>query len=107
MVSMLIAAVLSQPLWFVHQQQGQRYTVTPMAHLTTECACRVLVRFKKQTQAGSSTSQQQGNIAIAANNDVALSNMQFRLEQGDTAEITVSISDGRQVAFEQRLRLPQ
>lgn len=106
MYSLLLAAALSQPLWFDIQHQGQIYAITPMAHLPATCECQVQITFQKIGQAGTSTSHQQGRLAIAGDEDIALSRMKFTLDNNEKALITLTLTDGKQLAFEKRLMLP-
>ena len=106
MVSLLLAAALSQPLWFDVQHQGNIYAITPMAHLSVTCECQVQITFQKIGQAGTSKSHQQGRLAITGDEDIALSRMKFTLDSHEKALITLTLTDGKQLAFEKRLVLP-
>lgn len=107
MISLLLAAAISQPLWFDNQHNGQLYVVTPMVHLQTECQCDYRLKMLKTGISGTSTSVQQSAVTIAANTDVALTRISFNLQQGDSVQIYLSLNDGKQVSLENTLNLPK
>lgn len=107
MISILLAAAISHPLWFDNQKHGQVYVVTPMVHLQTGCQCDISLKLHKTGTSGSSTSQQQTVINIPANTDVPLTRISFNLQQGDKVEMSLSLTDGKQLALQNTLSLPQ
>lgn len=106
MFLILLVAAMVQPLWFNSQHAGDIYTVTPMAHLQSDCRCELQVRLQKTGPSGSSTSQQQGVINIIGNADVSLTQMRFNLQPGDKVVLSMSLTDGQRLRLENTLSLP-
>ena len=106
MYSLLLAAAIANPLWFDNQQQAQNYIITPMVHLEAGCQCQLRLQVVKSGVSGTSTSQQQGEIAIPGGSDVALAKLHFALQPGDKVLIKLSMTDGKQINYENNLLLP-
>jgi len=103
---LLIAAVMSNQLWFDTHADADTYIVTPMATLTAGCACQITIAVSHRAGEGQSTSRQQGNITLAANQEQTLGQMRFSMQKGEWTQITVSLTDGKGLLMERQLILP-
>ncbi len=103
---LLIAAVMSNQLWFDTHADADTYVITPMATLAARCACQITLAVSHHTEAGQSTSRQQGNIVLAANQQQPLGQMRFSMQKGDWTQITVMLTDGKGLLMEKQIVLP-
>ncbi|PKE31819.1 aggregative fimbriae synthesis protein [Rahnella sp. AA] len=103
---LLIAAVMSNQLWFDTHHDAQNYVVTPMVNLTRDCACQVAVSVSQEGVAGSSTSRQSHNVNLAANQPQPLGQMRFVIQPGGRTQIMITVTDGDKLRLEKQLTLP-
>ena len=103
---LLIAAALSNQLWFETQQQDAALIVTPMATLVDDCHCQLTINVIHQGQSGQSNSSQSGDVALKGQRPQALANMRLELPQGEWTQITVTLSDGSGVILQQSWHSP-
>lgn len=94
MYLLLIAAALSNQLWFETQQQDEALILTPMARLVDDCRCQLTIQVIHQGQSGQSHSRQSGEIALKGQRPQALATMRLELPQGEWTQITVTLRDG-------------
>lgn len=102
---LLIAAVMSNQLWFDTQTLADNYVITPKAMLAESCDCQLSIAVSHHAGQGQSTSRQQGSIKLAANQQQSLGQMRFSLQQGDYTQITVTLTDGNGLRVENQLTL--
>ncbi|MFU2316414.1 curli assembly chaperone CsgC [Rahnella sp. PCH160] len=103
---LLIAAVMSNQLWFDTHNDAQTYTVTPMVNLTKACACQVAVSVSQESTSGTSTSRQSQNINLSANRPQPLGQMRFAVKPGGKTQIMITVTDGDKLRLEKLLTLP-
>ena len=103
---LLIAAALSNQLWFETQQQDSALVVTPMATLTDDCHCRLTINVVHQGQSGQSNSSQSGNIMIKAQHPQQLASMTLDMPHGEWTQITVTLSDSKGIIAQQSWHSP-
>lgn len=103
---LLIAAVMSNQLWFDTHSDAQTYVVTPMVNLTRACACQVAVSVSQEGSSGSSTSRQSSNVNLSANQPQPLGQMRFSVQPGSKMLILITVTDGGTLRLEKQLTLP-
>lgn len=103
---LLIAAVMSNQLWFDSHNDAQNYVITPMVNLTKACACQVAVSVSQEGVAGTSTSRQSSNVNLAANQPQPLGQMRFVVQPGSRTQIMITVTDGGTLRLEKQLTLP-
>ncbi|RJT15624.1 curli assembly chaperone CsgC [Rahnella inusitata] len=103
---LLIAAVMSNQLWFDTQSDAQSYVVTPMVNLTKACACQVAVSVSQEGGAGNSTSHQSSNVNLSANQPQPLGRMRFSVTPGSKTQIMITVTDGGTLRLEKQITLP-
>ncbi|MGL5698425.1 MAG: curli assembly chaperone CsgC [Kluyvera sp.] len=103
---LLIAAALSNQLWFETQQQEQSVVVTPMATLTDDCQCQLTINVQHQGQSGTSNSSQSGNVMIKGQHPQPLASMKIAIPNGEWAQITVTLRDSNGIILQQSWRSP-
>src|SRR5688572_14099608 len=103
---LLIAAVMSNQLWFDTHHEAQNYVITPMVSLTKACSCQVAVSVSQESTAGTSTSRQSHNVNFSAHQPQPLGQMRFVLQPGGKTQIMITITDGDKLRLEKQLTLP-
>lgn len=103
---LLIAAVMSNQLWFDTQTDAEIYIVKPMVTLTENCACQVSIAVSHRAAQGQSTSRQQGNIKMIANQPISLGQMRIAMQKGDWTQVTVTLTNGKGMRLERQLIVP-
>ncbi|TPG63333.1 curli assembly chaperone CsgC [Ewingella americana] len=103
---LLIAAVLSNQLWFDTQADADTYVVTPMATLADSCSCQISIAVSHRAAQGQSTSRQQRNVTLPANQPLPLGQMRFSMQKGDWTQITVTLTDGKGLLMAKQLIVP-
>ena len=103
---LLIAAVMSNQLWFDTHNEAQNYVITPMVNLTKACACQVAVSVSQQGSAGNSTSRQSSNVNLSANLPQPLGQMRFAVQPGSKTQIMITVTDGGTLRLEKQITLP-
>lgn len=103
---LLVAALLSNQLWFDTHADADIYVVQPMATLVEGCACQVSIAVSHRAGQGQSTSRQQGSVKLTANQPLPLGQMRFTMQKGDWTHIIVTLSDGKGLHLERQLIVP-
>jgi len=106
MQALLIAAVLSNQLWFDTQTDADVYTVIPMTTLTRDCACEVSIAVSHRGRQGQSTSSQQGSLKLNANQPISLGQMRFTMQKGEWVQIIVTVKNSQGLRLERQLIVP-
>ncbi|AFJ48209.1 curli assembly chaperone CsgC [Shimwellia blattae] len=102
----LVAAMVSNQLWFDMHHDAQYYEITPMVSVTEPCTCQVTVAVTQQGSAGNSTSRQSGEVNLNANQQQALGRMRFSVPSGGSTQIAVTVSDGGALILTHQVVLP-
>ncbi|MGP9434751.1 curli assembly chaperone CsgC [Ewingella sp. AOP8-B2-18] len=103
---LLIAAVMSNQLWFDTQTEADVYIVRPMATLSQNCTCQVSIAVSHRAEQGQSTSRQQGSINLAANKTLSLGQMRIAMQKGDWTQVTVTLTNGQGLRLERQIIVP-
>lgn len=103
---LLIAAALSNQLWFETQQQDDTLVVTPMATLTDDCHCQMTINVIHQGQTGTSNSSQSGQVSLKSQHPQPLASLHLNLPQGEWTQITVTLSNQQGVIMTQSWSSP-
>lgn len=98
---LLIAAALSNQLWFETQQQNDALMITPMATLIDDCDCHLTINVVHQGPAGKSNSSQSGDVSIKGQHPQPLASMVLSVPQGEWTQITVILSNHQGVLLQQ------
>ena len=106
MHTLILLAALSNQLTFSTQQQGNVYTIEPVATLTTDCRCAMQLAATRAGAGGSSTSSQRTTLFIKANEPIRLTSLSLNIDPGDTVSITVTLSDGNNINLEKQWVMP-
>jgi curli production protein len=107
MHTLLLLAALGNQLTFDTQQQGNVYTVVPMATLTQDCQCTVKLTALSSGTAGQSNSSQSNHIFIKSNEPTKLSFLRLTLSPGDRITIMVTVTDGKDIHLEKQWASPE
>lgn len=106
MHTLLLLAALGNQLTFDTQQQGNVYTIVPVATLTQDCQCMVKLTAKSSGAAGQSNSSQSNHMFIKSNEPTQLSRLSLTLSPGDNVTIMVTVSDGKDIHLEKQWASP-
>ncbi|MCT4706054.1 curli assembly protein CsgC [Enterobacteriaceae bacterium H11S18] len=106
MHTLILLAALSNQLSFTTQQQGNIYTIEPVATLTADCQCAMKLAATRAGAGGSSTSHQRSTVFIRANEPSKLTTLSLNIDPGDTVSITVTLSDGKDLHLEKQWVMP-
>ncbi len=106
MHTLLLLAALGNQLTFDTQQQGNVYTIVPVATLTQDCQCMVKLTAQSSGHSGQSNSSQSNPVFIKSNEPTKLSRMSLTLSPGDRVTIMVSVSDGKDIHLEKQWASP-
>ena len=106
MHTLVLLVALSNQLAFDTQQQGDMYTIVPVATLTQDCQCSYKFTALRSGSGGQSNSTQSGNIFIKANEPARLTRMSMNISPGDNVTITVTVSDGKDIHLEKEWAPP-
>ncbi|MEW7311484.1 curli assembly chaperone CsgC [Buttiauxella gaviniae] len=106
MHTLLLLAALGNQLTFDTQQQGNTWTIVPVATLTQDCQCRVKLTALSSGISGQSNSSQSNRVLIKANEPTTLSRMSLTLSPGDTVTISVTVTDGKDIHLEKQWASP-
>ncbi|MGO2158697.1 MAG: curli assembly chaperone CsgC [Serratia proteamaculans] len=103
---LLIAAVMTNQLWFDTQTEADIYIVRPMATLSQNCACQVSIAVSHRADQGLSTSRQQGSVNLAANQTISLGQMRIAMQKGDWTQVTVTLTNSQGLRLERQIIVP-
>lgn len=103
---LLIAAALSNQLWFEAQPQADSVVITPMASLAADCDCQLTINVVHQGQSGTSNSSQSGSVKLKGQQPQALASMRLDIPQGEWAQITVTLSNSSGIILQQSWSSP-
>ncbi|WP_435954297.1 curli assembly chaperone CsgC [Dryocola sp. BD626] len=106
MHTLILLAALSNQLTFATQQQGNIYTIEPVATLTSDCRCSMTLAATRSGAAGQSTSSQQSSVQIKANQPIKLTSLSLNIDPGDSVAITVTLTDGKDIHLEKQWTPP-
>ncbi|WBM69268.1 curli assembly chaperone CsgC [Buttiauxella sp. WJP83] len=106
MHTLLLLAALGNQLTIDTQQQGNIYTIVPVATLTQDCQCRVKLTALSSGASGQTNSSQSNNVFIKGNEPTKLSHMSLTLTPGDHVTISVSVTDGKDIHLEKQWSSP-
>ncbi len=106
MHTLILLAALSNQLTFDTRQQGNIYTIEPVANLTTDCQCSIKLTAMRSGKAGQSTSSQRSTVAIKANKPIKLARLSLNIEPGDSVILTVTLTDGKDINLQQQWAPP-
>jgi curli production protein len=106
MYTIILLAALGNQLIFDTQQQGDMYTIVPVATLTQDCQCSFKLTAVRAGISGQSNSSQSNSVFIKANQPVKLSRMSFNISPGDNVTITATITDGKDIHLEKQWSPP-
>ncbi|ELW1645574.1 MULTISPECIES: curli assembly chaperone CsgC [Enterobacter] len=106
MNTLLLLAALSSQITFQTSQQGHMTTIIPQVTLTESCECQVQILSMRQGAGGQSTSRQQNNRSIPANQTIDLTRLSLNIESGDSVTIIVTVSDGKSLHLSQQWSPP-
>lgn len=98
---LLIAAALSNQLWFDTQQQADAVIITPMVTLADDCQCQLTVSVIHQGTSGQSSSSQRGSITLEGKKPQPLASMTLTLPPGEWAQVTVTLSNRQGIIVQQ------
>ncbi|MCD1125907.1 curli assembly protein CsgC [Jinshanibacter sp. LJY008] len=101
-MSFLLAAALSNQLWFSTQQDAGNYTITPMVNLDSNCECTVSIEVQRKGSQGESRSLQQSHISLEGKKERALGQMKLNISQDDRVNITVTLSNGGNIEMKKQ-----
>lgn len=99
---LILLAALSNQLSFDTRQQGNIYTIVPVATLTTDCQCSIKVAATRSGKAGQSTSNQLSSVFIKANKPIKLASLRLNIDPGDNVIITVTLTNGKDINLEEQ-----
>ncbi|RJT18516.1 curli assembly chaperone CsgC [Buttiauxella izardii] len=106
MHTLLLLAALGNQLTFDTQQQGDIYTIVPVATLTQDCQCQYKLTAKRSGSNGQSNSSQSSQVFIKANEPAKLSRLSLNISPGDNVTITVTVTDGKDIHLEKQWAPP-
>jgi curli production protein len=106
MHTLILLAALSNQLSFNTQQQGNIYTIEPVATLTTDCQCSMTLSATRSGTAGQSTSNQRSSVSIKANEPIKLTSLSLNIDPGDSVTIKVTLTDGKGLQLENQWTPP-
>ena len=106
MHTLLLLAALSNQLIFDTQQQGDIYTIVPVATLTQNCQCTFKLTALRSGANGQSNSSQSSHVYIKANEPAKLSRLSLNISPGDSVTITVTVTDGKDIHLEKQWASP-
>lgn len=102
MNTLILLAALTNQLTFATQQQGNIYTIEPVAMLSADCQCTMKLSARRSGASGQSTSQQSSNVFIKANEPAKLTRLSLNIDSGDSVTIIVSLTDGKDLHLEKQ-----
>ncbi len=97
MHTLILLAALSNQLTFATQQQGNIYTIEPVATLTSDCQCSMKLTATRSGKAGQSSSNQLSNVAIKANEPIKLARLSLNIDPGDKVILSVTLTNGKDI----------
>ncbi|HDG1683322.1 TPA: aggregative fimbriae synthesis protein [Kluyvera ascorbata] len=103
---LLIAAALSNQLWFETQAQAETVVITPMASVTSDCDCQLTINIIHQGQSGTSNSSQSGQVTLKAQRPQQLASLHLDIPLGEWTQITVILSNQQGVIMQQSWSSP-
>lgn len=106
MHTLLLLAALSNQLTFDTQQQGNIYTIEPVATLTQDCQCTFKMTALRSGSNGQSNSSQSSQVFIKANEPAQLSRLSLNISPGDSVTITVTVTNGKDIHLEKKWAPP-
>lgn len=101
MSGLILAAMVIGTLTFETRREGEHVTVIPVVTLPVECQCEVSMETQRQGASGSSRSRQKSVLVISARHPQALATLILTPEPGDDVQVTVRVSDGRDINLTQ------
>jgi curli production protein len=106
MHTLILLAALANQLTFDTRQQGNIFTIEPVATLTTDCRCAMKLTAMRSGKAGQSTSSQSSTVAIKANEPIKLARLSLNIDPGDSVTLTVTLTDGKDINLQQQWTPP-
>ncbi|WP_435929815.1 curli assembly chaperone CsgC [Dryocola sp. BD613] len=106
MHTLILLAALSNQLTFDTRQQGNVYTIEPVATLTSDCQCAIRLTATRSGRSGQSTSNQRSSVSIKANEPIKLARLSLNIEPGDSVTLTVTLSNGKDINLEKQWAPP-
>ena len=103
---LLIAAALSNQLWFETQPQAESVVITPVAKLADDCNCQLTISVIHQGQSGTSNSSQSGNVTLKGQQSQPLASMTLDIPHGEWTQITVTLSNRDGIIVQQSWSSP-
>ena len=102
MNTLILLAALSSQITFKTSQQENMTTIIPQVTLAQPCDCQVQIVSVREGQGGQSSSRQQNNLFIPANQTIDLMRLSLNINAGDTVKIVVTVSDGKSLHLSQQ-----
>ncbi|NIY47025.1 curli assembly chaperone CsgC [Cedecea colo] len=102
MHTLILLAALSNQLTFDIQQQGNVYTIEPVATLTSDCQCSMKLTATRSGKAGQSTSSQRSSVSIKANEPIKLARLSLNIDPDDSVTLTVTLTNGKDINLEKQ-----
>lgn len=93
-------------LWVEALPEGNLYKITPMAQVTHACICRIDFSVTHRGSAGQSTSRQQNTVALTPDTAQSLGLVKLSVNEGDSTEVVITLTDGDKLHLAQQLTLP-
>lgn len=102
MHTLILLAALSNQLTFDTRQQGNVYTIEPVATLTSDCQCSMMLTATRSGASGQSTSNQRSSVSIKANEPIKLARLSLNIAPGDSVTLTVTLSNGKDINLQKQ-----
>ncbi|MCT4704285.1 curli assembly protein CsgC [Enterobacteriaceae bacterium H20N1] len=106
MHTLILLAALSNQLTFDTRQEGNIYTIEPVATLTTDCQCSMKLAAIRSGTSGQSSSNQRASVSIKANEPIKLASLRLNIDPGDNVTITVTLTNGKDINLEKQWAPP-
>lgn len=100
MHTLILLAAFSSQLIFNTHQQGNIYTIEPVATLASDCQCSMRLTATRAGKAGQSTSNQRSSVFIKANQPIKLARLSLNIDPGDNVTLTVTLTNGKDIHLE-------
>lgn len=94
-MSAVLGAALAGQMWFSVRQGGDTLTLAPVARLSRDCACALLLDVQRSGGQGNSISRQRRKINLSAQRPAVLASMSFSLPVDGSLRVTVTLNDER------------
>lgn len=100
MHTLILLAAFSSQLIFDTHQQGNIYTIEPVATLSSDCQCSMKLTATRSGKSGQSTSNQRSTVSIKANQPIKLARLKLNIDPGDKVILTVTLTNGKDIYLE-------